>query len=262
MKRKTALMVLTSLVLSCAAGIPAMAASWKQEVDGRYWYLKDNGSYPADEICEIDGKKYLFDASGYMLTGWQNFKGHTYSFDETGAMRTGWYLDGNVYYYLNEYSGEMTTGFQDVGNYTYYFNDEGKMQTGVIEVNGLHYRTLDGGQIIKDQKMKINGVYFSFDSNGVTSVYNKDYKKWMTVASNEDQVDEVKYKLEDDLNSGRLNRRQFEDEARRKLTQMDVSTAEINDFIQEVFDSYNWTYVPDQSYYEEMLDTWNSQWED
>jgi hypothetical protein len=57
----------------CVAGIlgtlcafPVMAAEWKQESDGRWWYQNDDGSYPVSEWKVIDDKEYYFDAEGYM----------------------------------------------------------------------------------------------------------------------------------------------------------------------------------------------------
>lgn len=58
----------------CAAGImgtlfaaPAMAAEWKQESDGRWWYQNDDGTYPVSSWKTIGDKEYYFDAKGYMV---------------------------------------------------------------------------------------------------------------------------------------------------------------------------------------------------
>ena len=61
---------------------------WVQAADGvRWWWQNADGSYPASQWKEIDGRWYYFDAQGYMATGWVQ-------------------VDG-VYYYLDTRSGAM-----------------------------------------------------------------------------------------------------------------------------------------------------------
>ena len=41
---------------------------WKQEADGRWWYRRADGTYPANKWEELGGKWYFFDENGYMKT--------------------------------------------------------------------------------------------------------------------------------------------------------------------------------------------------
>lgn len=64
MKRIKVLFV--TLTIAAATTFPALA-EWKTEEDGRWWYQNEDGSYPANQWQEIDGKQYYFDTEGYML---------------------------------------------------------------------------------------------------------------------------------------------------------------------------------------------------
>lgn len=56
---------------------------WIQAKDGRWWYRRGDGSYPADGWEVIDHHWYLFDKDGWMLTGWQQVNGEIYYLQET-----------------------------------------------------------------------------------------------------------------------------------------------------------------------------------
>ncbi len=117
---------------------------WVQS--GNRWYFRyPDGTCPKDEWLSWNGKWYLFDSEGWMLTGWQNKNGYTYYLDSSGAMITGWVQAGNIFYYLNptpdQYEGILVKNhwlLQD-GNY-YYLNDAGIRAEGWLQVNGnWHY---------------------------------------------------------------------------------------------------------------------------
>lgn len=61
---------------------------WKQETDGRWWYRRSDGTYPANQWEELGGKWYFFDESGYMKTGWIDWNGKSYYCSENGDMLT------------------------------------------------------------------------------------------------------------------------------------------------------------------------------
>lgn len=54
-------------------------AGWQLESDGRYWYKREDGTYPANKWCIINHHWYLFDENGWMLTGWQQWDSATQS---------------------------------------------------------------------------------------------------------------------------------------------------------------------------------------
>lgn len=54
------------LIMSIATALPTFAGEWRQDDKG-WWYVNDDGTYPANQWQEIMGKQYYFDNSGYML---------------------------------------------------------------------------------------------------------------------------------------------------------------------------------------------------
>lgn len=67
----------------------AAAGVWIQtEGDGRWWYRRDDGTYPANRWEEIGEKWYFFDQDGYMMTGWIHWDGRDYYCSENGSMLT------------------------------------------------------------------------------------------------------------------------------------------------------------------------------
>ncbi|MBR1392081.1 MAG: C40 family peptidase [Lachnospiraceae bacterium] len=126
----------------------AQASSGGQWIqDGtRWWYQYSDGSYPKNGWAEIDGRRYLFDASGWMLVDWQEFQGQWYYLWPTtsakgpmGSMATGWIELGDNWYYLYEkincYEespaslsanlGQMLTGWVKTGGVWYYCDTTG-----------------------------------------------------------------------------------------------------------------------------------------
>ena len=62
-------------------------AQWIEEKNGKRWYRRKDGSYPANEWMLLDAGNrdwwYYFDGSGYMVTGWKKIGGAWYYFRET-----------------------------------------------------------------------------------------------------------------------------------------------------------------------------------
>ena len=109
---------------------------WKQK-DGKWWYKRADGSWPAFEWERIDDKWYLFDADGYMHVGWALWDGEWYYLqpqtNETGTafgyMVTGWkdlkWSGGKNRFYFDK-SGKMNRDdFKRVGSKWYAFDDDG-----------------------------------------------------------------------------------------------------------------------------------------
>lgn len=67
--------------------------SWQQSGDN-WWYLREDGTYPANGWEEIKGKWYLFDENGYIRTGWYQWGDNWFYFDENGAMVCDADIDG------------------------------------------------------------------------------------------------------------------------------------------------------------------------
>ena len=153
-----------------------MATGWKSF--GRYWYYLGPSGNMYVGNCSIDGKRYQFCDTGYvvdswiyqdgiwyycnsdrtyvkgfkqiggatyyfndkeqMVTGWQNINDSWYYFEGSGVMKTGWLLLNNTWYWL-ENDGKMKTGWKSFGNVRYYFEQSGSMVTGVRTIDGQKY---------------------------------------------------------------------------------------------------------------------------
>lgn len=127
-----------TVIISTVIGFTAYAG-WGSD-EGGTWYQYDSSEYARDQIAEIDGISYAFDASGYLLYGWQSINGSWYYFnEETGAMATGWLESDGDWYYMDPDSGVMHTGWLKKGAKKYYMDSSGIMQTGTFAVDGSPY---------------------------------------------------------------------------------------------------------------------------
>lgn len=104
--------------------------TWEQLEDGRWRLIKGDGQPVSSEWAYVDGKTYLIDMYGIMLTGFQHVNGDWYYFNSTGAMQTGWLLKDGKYYFLNS-DGTMAYGWVNSQG-SWYFLD---MYTGVMLTN-------------------------------------------------------------------------------------------------------------------------------
>lgn len=85
-------------------------AQWVKSADGRWWWRNEDGSYPRDAWKKIAGSWYLFDKSGWMLTGWQKRKGKWYYLRTSGAMVAGRPYEVDGKWYAFDKSGAMIEG--------------------------------------------------------------------------------------------------------------------------------------------------------
>lgn len=101
----------------CGFGIP----KWSLARDGewvksgeRWWWRYPDGTWPHDELKEIDGHKYLFDSKGWMVTGWGKHDGKWYYLNPTKGSHEGQMLAstcvnvGGAWYVLGK-DGAMLT---------------------------------------------------------------------------------------------------------------------------------------------------------
>lgn len=72
--------------------IVRLTEGWERDTQGKYRYRKPDGQYAANEWQLINHHWYLFDADGYMLTGWQKWDGSVVSREEPGD----WYFLDNT----------------------------------------------------------------------------------------------------------------------------------------------------------------------
>lgn len=106
-----------------------ITGTWKK-TNGKWWFDKGDGSYPANGIFTINNTQYAFDKWGYMVTGWYSKQGRYYYFDDYGAIVTGWKYTGGKWYYLNKAFGDMhVNGYYIIDNKGYCFDKYGAMIT-------------------------------------------------------------------------------------------------------------------------------------
>ena len=149
--------------------------------DYRYnWILRPPASCYGDARDEWvqagDGRWYLFDDDGWMLTGWQQVGGRWYYLSEThgdppyGSMRTGWVQVGGKWYFLTD-DGWMLTGWQQVGGRWYYLSEThgdppyGSMRTGWVQVGGKWYFLTDDGSMATGW-VRDGGSWYWTDEDG------------------------------------------------------------------------------------------------
>lgn len=103
---------------------------WNISKEGKWWYAESPHSHIAGRWAFIDGRWYVFDMKGFMITAW--------------------FKQGNDWYYLNPADGAMLSSqWVDVDGKSYYLT-----QSGLMARNGY----------IEDASEKL---YFFVDENGV-----------------------------------------------------------------------------------------------
>ena len=150
-------------IVRSAGNYIALPGHWATG-SGGWWYPYDNGGYPANEWCIIDGSYYHFDGSGYMQTGWLNLGGTWYCLSSSGIMQTGWQKIGGSWYWFDD-SGAMASGWRVIDGSYYYFDGSGVMQTGWLSTGGAWYY-LSGSGVMQTGWQVIGGAKYHFDASG------------------------------------------------------------------------------------------------
>lgn len=131
----------------------------------RWWYRYGDGSYPSNQLCQINNIWYGFDASGWMETGWAAHDNKWYYFNTSGVMQTGWLELGDSWYYLDPDKGYMyaDTAFL-LNDHIYSFNTDGTMYTGWLYIQTGNYWTyFDNNGAVNGWK-SIGGKWYYFDT--------------------------------------------------------------------------------------------------
>lgn len=126
---------------------PVKKASWEKDSKG-WWYRHADGSYTKNGWEKINGKYYLFNASGYMLTGWQNVKGTWYYLKSDGAMVSkAWQQISGKWYYFEADGSMAGKGWHQIGGKWYYMYESGVMAVNTwignnyVDANGVWTKT-------------------------------------------------------------------------------------------------------------------------
>lgn len=143
---------------------PLENGQWLKSGSG-WWYRYGDGSYPSNQLCQINNIWYGFDASGWMETGWAAHDNKWYYFNTSGVMQTGWLELGGSWYYLDPDKGYMyaDTAFL-LNDHIYSFNTDGTMYTGWLYIQTGNYWTyFDNNGAVNGWK-SIGGKWYYFDT--------------------------------------------------------------------------------------------------
>ena len=117
-----------------------------EEKNGKWWYKRADGSWPAGEWERINDKWYYFDVDGWMKTGWLAYDGDWYYLqpksEKTGTafghMVIGWKnikWNGATCRFWFAKSGKMfRNGFKQIGSNWYAFDDDGVLQKEISDI--------------------------------------------------------------------------------------------------------------------------------
>lgn len=144
----------------------AMETGWK-DLNGKRYYLTDSGA--AAGWLALDQTWYHFNGSNEMEKGWVMENGNWYLMDaSSGKMKTGWHSDQSGTYYLSTNSGKMSVGWREIDGSWYYFNGSGQRMTGKVTLDGkIYYLNPSDGKMAANTSVKIDGVDYTVDGNGV-----------------------------------------------------------------------------------------------
>lgn len=107
---------------------------WNKSKGGQWWYADTPHSYIAGRWAFIDGRWYVFDMKGFMITAW--------------------FKQGSDWYYLNPADGAMLSGqWIKLDGVDYYLTKSGLMAKNVyILTDGIYYKVDENGKLIEEYK--------------------------------------------------------------------------------------------------------------
>ena len=149
----------------CTRCHTSKSGQWKQ-LESKWWYQYEDGTYPKDEFIKIDNKLYRFDSLGYMQAGWFKINNEDYYASGSGEIKAQWVASGNNWYYVDE-TGKMVTGDQIIDGKKYYFAKNGLMQSGWFKINNEDYYASGSGEI-KAQWIAWGNSWYYVDKTGKT----------------------------------------------------------------------------------------------
>ena len=107
---------------------------WMEGPAGVWHYRKENGNLAANEWLFVNGRWYVFDASGNMITGWFRQRGEEWYYlaEDGGMLSSQWLKQGGKWFYLTA-SGLMATnayvkGTGPSSQFYYWVNAEGEWE--------------------------------------------------------------------------------------------------------------------------------------
>ena len=127
-------------------------------LDGDYYYLEGDIVFMAGSYKLPDGKWYLFDDNGRMLSNVfdENDDGVLHWYGESGAAQTGWFIIAGNWYYGSPISGTLYKGLRTINGVNYYFDDDGIMQTTSTVADG-RVIVINSSGVVTDMKALEDG---------------------------------------------------------------------------------------------------------
>lgn len=101
----------TAFASTIGPGVVSVGNNWKKDATG-WWYVRGNGTYPANQWELINGVWYCFDTNGYMLSD-------TYVFN------------------ISDFERRMTIGMDVSEVYVYYVTSDGSMLANSYTPDGV-----------------------------------------------------------------------------------------------------------------------------
>lgn len=167
-------------VYAIESGNSLFAGSGWVQSDGKWSYIDMNGNTYCKGVYTINGKTYLFNKSGHLLTGARKAEGKLYYFSnkndtpENGFGQRLNYkgfksVNSKVYYFNNNHS--LASGFKTISGNKFYFSPSGVMRTGWLTKSGDKYYFSPSGKLGSKGKAavgwkKLDGKKYWFKPSG------------------------------------------------------------------------------------------------
>ncbi len=127
-------------------------------------------------VCDVEGKRYIFDSNGILIKGTGTFMYNEkkYAYDGNGNAITGWIKLGNWKMFFDRSTGEAAIGITKIDDKMYLFNNDGVMQdyAGTTIINGKKYWFSDDNASLKSGWLNLNGSRLYFDPNTYAAYTN------------------------------------------------------------------------------------------
>ncbi len=162
--------------------------TWNLTETGSWVYYGEDGT-AVTGIVIVDGQPYVFESDGTLCTSWQTVDGIRRYYDPvTSEIRTGWILYQDRYYYADLENGKYTgmqyglpalDGSTTTSSDMFLLDSYGALQVGfATDENGYHYYGDHTTGILVTGDIKIDGIWYSFASNG------REKTGWQTISGN------------------------------------------------------------------------------
>lgn len=177
-KAKKVFRILPICMAICIFSTLTTFADWFKTADNVWRYTYSNGTLASAGLHQINGASYMFDATGNMLTGWQqNANGWMYFDLMSGAMSKGWKNIDGKYYCFNDQLGLLYTNCKTPDGYT-------------VDNNGVWVETACNTVSTTSTTQSIQTVKAAYNENGRYIYEEDDMVYEYKVYNNGEEVDE------------------------------------------------------------------------